>query len=187
MQWKNQLTKTPYLVLFIVLIAIGVGTASALITITLAGDVQVDGDLNVDGSITGNTITNLENRVSNLQNALCSAETCNGLDDDCDGLIDEGGVCPCDPLNPESVCGVDNHCSPTQSGIPVCSGPTGLGGQGSSCSSSDDCAPQLTCLNAGSGLQCLQWCRVGGTDCSSGSCLSASVFIESQEWGVCVP
>jgi len=34
---KNQLTKTPYLVLFIVLISIGVGTASAL-TITLGAD-----------------------------------------------------------------------------------------------------------------------------------------------------
>ena len=39
MDWKNQLTKTPYLVLFIVLISIGVGTASAIITITLDGHV----------------------------------------------------------------------------------------------------------------------------------------------------
>ena len=45
MGWKNQLTKTPYLVLFIVLITVGVGTASALITITLAGNVIVTGDL----------------------------------------------------------------------------------------------------------------------------------------------
>ncbi len=47
MEWKNQLTKTPYLVLFIILIAVGVGTASALITITLAGDVVVTGDLSI--------------------------------------------------------------------------------------------------------------------------------------------
>ncbi len=53
MDWKNQLTKTPYLVLFIVLITIGVGTASALITITLAGDVIVTGDIDVGGTITG--------------------------------------------------------------------------------------------------------------------------------------
>ncbi len=45
MDWKNQLTKTPYLVLFIVLITVGVGTASALITITLAGNVVITGDL----------------------------------------------------------------------------------------------------------------------------------------------
>ena len=37
MGWKNQLTKTPYLVLFIILITFGVGTASAL-TITLGAD-----------------------------------------------------------------------------------------------------------------------------------------------------
>jgi hypothetical protein len=37
MDWRNQLTKTPYLVLFIVLITVGVGTASAL-TITLGAD-----------------------------------------------------------------------------------------------------------------------------------------------------
>jgi len=52
-------TKTPYLVLFIVLGAVGVGTASALITITFEGiavfkeDVQMDKDLNVDGTVTG--------------------------------------------------------------------------------------------------------------------------------------
>jgi len=52
---KNQLTKTPYLVLFIVLISIGVGTASALITITLAGDVTITGFLDM----TGDKITNV--------------------------------------------------------------------------------------------------------------------------------
>jgi hypothetical protein len=186
MEWKNQLTKTPYLVLFIVLLTVGVGTASALITITLSGNVIVTGDLDVDGSITGNTITNLENQISNIQNALCSTETCNGLDDDCDGSIDEGGICPCDPFNPDAVCGEDSHCSPTQSGTPVCSGPTGSGVIGNACSSSDECLPELACINPGDGLQCSQWCRVGGSDCYSGSCVSTSVFIGAQEWGVCV-
>jgi len=49
MDWKNQLTKTPYLLLFIVLISIGVGTASALITITLSGDVVITGFLDMMG------------------------------------------------------------------------------------------------------------------------------------------
>jgi len=53
------LTKTPYLVLFVILIAVGVGTASALITITFEGlavfkeNVQMDKDLNVGGTVTG--------------------------------------------------------------------------------------------------------------------------------------
>ena len=51
MEWKNQLTRTPYLVLFIVLISMGVGTASALITITLAGDVHVLGEMKIDETL----------------------------------------------------------------------------------------------------------------------------------------
>jgi len=57
MDWKNQLTKTPYLVLFIVLISIGVGTAAALITITLAGDVVIEGDLDMTNGKISNLVT----------------------------------------------------------------------------------------------------------------------------------
>ena len=51
----GRFTKTPYLVLFVILGTAGIGTAYAgiLPLITLAGDVQVDGNLNVDGTITG--------------------------------------------------------------------------------------------------------------------------------------
>ena len=48
MEWKNKLTRTPYLVFFVVLLSIGVGTASAMITITLAGNVIITDDLTVD-------------------------------------------------------------------------------------------------------------------------------------------
>ena len=50
MDWENQLTKTPYVVLFIVLIAVGAGTFSTLITITLTGDVAIKGDLDMTNS-----------------------------------------------------------------------------------------------------------------------------------------
>ena len=59
---KNQLTKTPYLVLFIVLISIGVGTAYAgivLPTITFEGltvfkeNAQFEKDVNINGTISG--------------------------------------------------------------------------------------------------------------------------------------
>ncbi len=49
--WGKNLTKTPILVLFIVLISMGVGTASALITITLAGNVHVLGDMVIDETL----------------------------------------------------------------------------------------------------------------------------------------
>jgi len=47
-EWRKTLTSTPYLVLFIILISISVGTASALITITLAGNVLVTGTLTAE-------------------------------------------------------------------------------------------------------------------------------------------
>jgi len=62
--WVENLTRTPYLVLFIILISIGVGTASALITITLAGNVIVTDNLDVQGNITGPTITNLQSQIN---------------------------------------------------------------------------------------------------------------------------
>jgi len=68
--FKNQLIKTPYLVLFIILIAISVGTASALITITLSGNVVVTGDMNVQGNLTGPTINSLQLQGQNPVSVL---------------------------------------------------------------------------------------------------------------------
>jgi len=57
MRHLGRFTKTPYLVLFVILGTAGIGTAYAgiLPLITLAGDVQVDGDLNVDGTTTSSS------------------------------------------------------------------------------------------------------------------------------------
>jgi len=57
MDWKSRLSKTPFIVLFIVLISVGVGTAAALITITLSGDVIITGFL----GMTGDKITDVGN------------------------------------------------------------------------------------------------------------------------------
>jgi len=67
------LTKTPYLVLFVLLGAVGVGTASALITITFEGlaifkeNVQMDKDLNVDGDLTGKTFDAINDEITSLR------------------------------------------------------------------------------------------------------------------------
>jgi hypothetical protein len=53
--------------LYIALIAIGVGAASDMITITLAGNVLVTGNLDVEGPITGQTIIDLESRKNILE------------------------------------------------------------------------------------------------------------------------
>jgi plastocyanin len=66
MNMKTTLSRTPYLILFIILISIGAGTASAMITITLAGNVIVTGNLDVEGIITGPTIDSIEQKFSIL-------------------------------------------------------------------------------------------------------------------------
>ena len=71
MDWKNQLTKTPYLVLFIILITVGVGTASALITITLDGNVVVTGDTTLQGDL---TCTNCVDSADIADGSITSAD-----------------------------------------------------------------------------------------------------------------
>jgi hypothetical protein len=56
MNWKNQLSKKPYLIMLVLLIGIGSGTAYAgvvLPTITLGGNVEVIGNLNCPNCIIG--------------------------------------------------------------------------------------------------------------------------------------
>jgi plastocyanin len=96
MDWKTHLSRTPYLVLFIVLISIGAGTASAMITITLAGNVIVTGNLDVEGALTGPTIESIEQKF-NILNKPPTVEAGNnqnvilGSDAILDGtVIDEG-------------------------------------------------------------------------------------------------
>ena len=45
------LTKTPYLVLFIILGAIGVSTATAMVMVTVAGNFTVTGDSFLQGNV----------------------------------------------------------------------------------------------------------------------------------------
>ena len=75
---KKFLKRIPTMVLLTILI-IGIGTASAIITITLAGDVVVTGGLDVGGSITSPTISGLDQRVSDLENQFLNpTSNCSG-------------------------------------------------------------------------------------------------------------
>ena len=88
----GRLTKTPYLVLFIILAAIGVGTASALITITLAGNVVITGGLQVDEEITGPTIDAINDDITSLRLmfSLKDVVVANFNDDDISVLLGNG-------------------------------------------------------------------------------------------------
>lgn len=63
--------KTPYLILFVILgiggLISGLVYAPALITITLDGNVVATDDLDVAGSISSQTITDLNSRLSILE------------------------------------------------------------------------------------------------------------------------
>jgi len=71
----GKFTSTPYLVLFIILGAIGVTAASAVVLVTIdnlkvTGDADVDGDLNVDGTLSGQTIEDLQAQINTIKNVL---------------------------------------------------------------------------------------------------------------------
>jgi len=69
----GRFTSTPYLVLFILLGAVGVSTAYAAITITLAADVKITGDTELDGKL-----IDTNNEAGTSGQVLSSIET--GID-----------------------------------------------------------------------------------------------------------
>jgi len=71
------LTRNGLIVLISIIFVAGAGTAYAGIVlpmITLAGNVQVDGTLNVDGPIIGPTIDNLQTQIDNIPEGPLSCE-----------------------------------------------------------------------------------------------------------------
>ena len=96
------------------------------------------------------------------------------------------GCTSCDLQDPPPVCGTE-QCQ-ASFGFPptVCSGPTGSGGQGAVCDSSNDCLPGFACVDIGSGFACHQWCRVAFPDCPI-LCLPLPppLIIDGTEYGVC--
>jgi len=73
MRHLGRFTKTPYLLLFILLGAVGVGTAYAIATITIAGNLLVTGDTELDGKL-----IDTNNEAGTSGQVLSSTET--GID-----------------------------------------------------------------------------------------------------------
>lgn len=62
------------------LLVAGMGSAYAIITITLSGNVVVTGNLDVNGNLSGPTITNLDTRLSDMENTfLDPTSQCSGI------------------------------------------------------------------------------------------------------------
>jgi hypothetical protein len=68
----GRFTSTPYLILFVILGAVGVGTASALMTITLAGNVHITGDADIDGTLTAAEIADGTILAADLADSGCA-------------------------------------------------------------------------------------------------------------------
>jgi len=62
-------------------------------TITLAGNVQVDGSLNVDGPISGQTVDNLQTQIDDLQTQIDNIELLDGPPQPPIDFCDEVAVC----------------------------------------------------------------------------------------------
>lgn len=61
-------------------------------------------------------------------------------------------------------------------------------GTSSTCSSTNpNCAPGNVCVNNGSTYFCAPWCRIGGSDCTSGTCnaFGTPPTVNSQQYGYC--
>ena len=66
-------------IVILAVLAVGFSSAYAVITITLAGNVLVTGDMDVSGAITGPTISNLDSRVTDLENTFLNpTPNCSG-------------------------------------------------------------------------------------------------------------
>ena len=101
----GRLTSTPYLVLFIILGAVGITTAYALATITLAGDVNItgntdiDGNLNVDGTITGDGTGKQDFAFVSVPGNSDGNPVIFGSDGDFESAITQGTAVSYDPVS----------------------------------------------------------------------------------------
>ncbi len=89
------LSRNGVIVLISIIFVAGAGTAYAGIVlpmITLAGNVQVDGALNVDGTLSLQTIEDLEAQINALKNAVFFKDVvvANNIDDDISVLLGNG-------------------------------------------------------------------------------------------------
>jgi hypothetical protein len=89
--------------------------------------------------------------------------------------------------NPGAVCGSGLNCyQASQTSSATDCGPAGTGTGASGCSQTDPttCAPGYVCLTDNS---CAHWCRVGMSDCPTGSCanLQTPPVINGVTYGIC--
>jgi hypothetical protein len=134
-----------------------------------------------------------------------------GTDADCPGprgkcviTLSDGGT----PIDGATVC--SSNCDPTNAAAGGCPpswgcypgllegdevivdcAPAGSGRQGSSCSTSSDCAANYACINRTFGAQCLRLCDTGAPSCSAApgtSCQRTTppLTIGGRTYGICL-
>ena len=122
-----------------------------------------------------------------------AVETCDDADNDCNTVVDDSCVY-CDPVDPEPICGPNQHCYPSTTGATTCVSTSGIGTEGTPCSSDSDCASGFVCLDAGSGNECLEWCYNFGSSitCSNPTSICTDLFgtpllADTVPYGLCLP
>ncbi len=97
-----------------------------------------------------------------------------------------GGTC--DPMFPSAVCGKGKHCLPSQNGMTTCKGPTGNGGQYTTCKNDDTCLPADECVATPyNTVYCMDWCQ-NDLDCSGfDTCyyFKPPVYAGNIQYGAC--
>jgi hypothetical protein len=122
---------------------------------------------------------------------LCDGQACDVPVNDSDGGVTDLFVCQpplkvCNPVGTGMDCGNDAlGCYVDGTGVSTTCDCKGKGQPGMGCSVFNSCVPGYRCITIGTPptTTCLKTCRLGGTDCPSGTCMSAG----GSTFGFCPP
>lgn len=127
-----------------------------------------------------------------------TASDCPGAGRTCGPVYYGGGTVPgfrictsaCDLTNAAAKCGPGLTCYATTFTSADCVGPAGTGTGPGGCASGALCAPGYVCQNGPTGgLDCMKWCKIGGSDCAAGQTCAAlaagMVTVAGVDYGVC--
>lgn len=100
----------------------------------------------------------------------------------------------CDPLTntgcpvPETSCQAAKEEGSTMKSYTFCTG-AGLGGQGATCATAEDCQAGFGCFTVGMELQCLKWCSSQSATCPGGTTCQIpdpAITIDTVAYGACI-
>jgi hypothetical protein len=118
------------------------------------------------------------------------------LNDGSGNPIEGASLCTqnCDPVTNTGCPVAQTSCQAAQEAMGMmkfftfCTG-AGLGGQGATCTTAQDCQAGFGCFNVGMESQCLKWCNVQAATCPSGTACQIpdpAITIDTVAYGACI-